>query len=221
VPQAGADASRPSLVGAAGGARSARARVHGLLGLARDRQGEHPRSTGRPAAGSPARPPNVDRMFVLAGSSDDVETVLALVAIDVRRQAEQRRVLHEWQSFRSHRTASRGRRPCQQGPRTGLWKPTLRRRQATEHATVAENEAERAKEDTRATPAEQQMSREGQSAGRHDEQAALERNAQQTGHDVREGAFWTTTQLLTFSSQIKNPISAGGTKSLTCSWRSM
>ena len=39
----------------------------------------------------------------------------------------------------------------------------------------------------------------------------LERHAQQT--DVKtfgSAAFWTTTQLLTVSSQLKNPISAGG-----------
>jgi hypothetical protein len=39
----------------------------------------------------------------------------------------------------------------------------------------------------------------------------LERNTQQT--EVKtfgSAAFWTTTQLLTVSSQIKNPISAGG-----------
>ncbi|MDQ6804622.1 MAG: hypothetical protein M3065_06580 [Actinomycetota bacterium] len=39
----------------------------------------------------------------------------------------------------------------------------------------------------------------------------LERHAQQT--DIKtfgSAAFWTTTQLLTVSSQFKNPISAGG-----------
>ena len=39
----------------------------------------------------------------------------------------------------------------------------------------------------------------------------LERHSQQT--DIKtfgSAAFWTTTQLLTVSSQIKNPISAGG-----------
>ncbi|HEY2141366.1 MAG TPA: hypothetical protein VGG98_04830 [Solirubrobacteraceae bacterium] len=39
----------------------------------------------------------------------------------------------------------------------------------------------------------------------------LERHAQQTEIDTfGSAAFWTTTQLLTVSSQIKNPISAGG-----------
>jgi hypothetical protein len=39
----------------------------------------------------------------------------------------------------------------------------------------------------------------------------LERHAQQTElKTFGSAAFWTTTQLLTVSSQIKNPISAGG-----------
>jgi hypothetical protein len=39
----------------------------------------------------------------------------------------------------------------------------------------------------------------------------LERHSQQTEiHTFGSAAFWTTTQLLTVSSQIKNPISAGG-----------
>jgi hypothetical protein len=39
----------------------------------------------------------------------------------------------------------------------------------------------------------------------------LERHAQQTEiNTFGSAAFWTTTQLLTVSSQIKNPISAGG-----------
>lgn len=39
----------------------------------------------------------------------------------------------------------------------------------------------------------------------------LERHAQQTDiNTFGSAAFWTTTQLLTVSSQIKNPISAGG-----------
>jgi hypothetical protein len=39
----------------------------------------------------------------------------------------------------------------------------------------------------------------------------LERHAQQTEiHTFGSAAFWTTTQLLTVSSQIINPISAGG-----------
>lgn len=39
----------------------------------------------------------------------------------------------------------------------------------------------------------------------------LERHAQQTQiHTFGSAAFWTTTQLLTVSSQIINPISAGG-----------
>ena len=39
----------------------------------------------------------------------------------------------------------------------------------------------------------------------------LERNTQQTEvKTFRSAAFWTTTQLLTVSSQIKNPISGGG-----------
>jgi hypothetical protein len=39
----------------------------------------------------------------------------------------------------------------------------------------------------------------------------LERNAQQSEiKTFGSAAFWTTTQLLTVSSQIKNPISAGG-----------
>jgi hypothetical protein len=39
----------------------------------------------------------------------------------------------------------------------------------------------------------------------------LERHAQQTEINTFGSAvFWTTTQLLTVSSQIKNPISAGG-----------
>lgn len=39
----------------------------------------------------------------------------------------------------------------------------------------------------------------------------LERHSQQTEiKTFGSAAFWTTTQLLTVSSQIKNPISAGG-----------
>jgi hypothetical protein len=39
----------------------------------------------------------------------------------------------------------------------------------------------------------------------------LERHSQQTDiHTFGSAAFWTTTQLLTVSSQIKNPISVGG-----------
>ncbi len=39
----------------------------------------------------------------------------------------------------------------------------------------------------------------------------LERHSQQTEvKTLGSAAFWTTTQLLTVSSQIKNPISAGG-----------
>jgi hypothetical protein len=39
----------------------------------------------------------------------------------------------------------------------------------------------------------------------------LERNSQQTEiSTIGSALFWTTTQLLTVSSQIKNPISAGG-----------
>jgi hypothetical protein len=39
----------------------------------------------------------------------------------------------------------------------------------------------------------------------------LERHSQQTEiHTFGSAAFWTTTQLLTVSSQMKNPISAGG-----------
>ena len=39
----------------------------------------------------------------------------------------------------------------------------------------------------------------------------LERHARQTDiHTFASAAFWTTTQLLTVSSQIANPISAGG-----------
>ncbi len=39
----------------------------------------------------------------------------------------------------------------------------------------------------------------------------LERNAQQTEvKTLGSAAFWTTTQLLTVSSQLKNPISVGG-----------
>lgn len=39
----------------------------------------------------------------------------------------------------------------------------------------------------------------------------LERHAQQTEiKTLGSAAFWTTTQLLTVSSQLKNPISAGG-----------
>jgi hypothetical protein len=39
----------------------------------------------------------------------------------------------------------------------------------------------------------------------------LERHSQQTEiNTVGSAAFWTTTQLLTVSSQIKNPISVGG-----------
>lgn len=38
----------------------------------------------------------------------------------------------------------------------------------------------------------------------------LERHSQQTEIKFGSAAFWTTTQLLTVSSQIKNPISTGG-----------
>jgi hypothetical protein len=48
----------------------------------------------------------------------------------------------------------------------------------------------------------------------------LERHSQRT--EVKtfgSAAFWTTTQMLTVSSQLKNPISVGG-RILECSWRS-
>ena len=48
-------------------------RVHGLLRRARHRQRQHQRSAARPSANSPSRPPNVDRVFTLTGSTGAVE----------------------------------------------------------------------------------------------------------------------------------------------------
>ena len=48
----------------------------------------------------------------------------------------------------------------------------------------------------------------------------LERHSAETEiQTIGSAFFWTSTQLLTVSSSIKNPISAGN-GSLTCSWRS-
>ena len=56
-PAAGAHAARLSVAGAAGGARPARTRVHGLLRRACHRQRQRQRSAARPSANSPSRPP--------------------------------------------------------------------------------------------------------------------------------------------------------------------
>jgi hypothetical protein len=57
TPPAGAHAARLSVAGAAGGARPARTRVHGLLRRACRRQRQHQRSAARPSVNSPSRPP--------------------------------------------------------------------------------------------------------------------------------------------------------------------